>query len=203
MTMEIARKIAIANPYALRDLIRILLRPLQSEHLLSVAEWPDYQAAGQIEGNYFFFPDQLFGNSDYWLRDAPSIELNLACDPVLPTPWDRSRYVNALASIGTGKSLGSLRQDSNHIVSLWLPWGIGFVGGGNHFILSGILSGEKTLIVAHEVFDFSPILNLVECDGAVYRRRQDGKVLAEVVDYRRAAVFEIGRLMIQHQVSLL
>lgn len=204
MTMEIAHEIANKNPHALLDLIRALLRPLQSEHILAVAERKDHQAPSPIEGYSFFFSNlQIFSGSDHLIRNAPKFELNLACDPIFPTPWKRNDYVNALSLIGTGKALGSWRQDTNHIVSLWLPWGIGFVLGGNHSISSGILSGEKSLITAHEVIDFSPVLNLVECDGAYYRLKENGKALAEVTDHRRAAVFEIGRLMMQNKVIFL
>lgn len=201
-TMEIAHEIALTNPDALRDLVRALLRPLQSERILAVAECGDHQAPSEIDGySFFFFDMQLFSGSEHLLRNAPKYVLNLSCDPIFPTPWKRNGFVNALANIGIGKVRGAWVQDSNHVVSLWLPWGIGFVCGGNHSISSGILSGENIPIVTKEVFDFSPVLDLVECDGATYRNKQTGEVLAEVTDHRRAAVFEIGRLMIQYQVT--
>lgn len=202
MVMEVARKISLSNPDALRNLIFALLRPLQSEHLLAVAECQDHQAPDAINGSSFFFTNHsLFSHSDHWIQDYPIVELNLACTPIFPTPWDRDRYARALALIGHGKPLGDWRQEPNHVVSLWLPWGIGFVSGGNHSISSGILGGEMVSIVPHEVFDFSPVLNLVESDGATYRSKQYGEVLAEVTDHRIAAVFEIGRLIIQHRVD--
>lgn len=202
-TMDVANKIALENPHALRDLVRALIRPLQSERILAVAERGDHEAPVEIDGSSFFFSDMdLFSHTKHYLRDAPKHELNLACDPILPTPWRRAGFVNALANIGTGKKCGSWEQEPNHVVSLWLPWGIGFVGGGNHSISSGILSGENIPIVAKEVYDFSPVLDHVECDGATYRNKQTGEVLAEVTDHRRAAVFEIGRLMVQHQVTV-
>lgn len=199
LALDMANEIALTNPLGLRDIIRALLRPLQSEHILAVAERVQHQAPSEIESSSFFFSNpQIFSYEKHWIRDAPKIELNLACDPILPTPWERGRYANALASIGPGKALGEWRQDPNHSVSLWLPWGIGFVNGGNHSISSGILAGEKSLVVASEVFDFSPVLNLVECDGIHYRLKSTREVLAEVSDHRRAAVFEIGRLLVKY-----
>lgn len=202
-TMEVANKIALENPHALRDLVRALIRPLQYEHILAVAERGDHEAPVAIDGSSFFFSDMnIFSGSKHLLRNAPKYEINLSCDPILPTPWRRDGFVNALANIGIGKKCGSWEQEPNHVVSLWLPWGIGFVGGGNHSISSGILSGENIPFVANEVLDFSPVLDLVECDGAAYRNKQTGEVIAEVTDHRRAAVFEIGRLMVQHQVTV-
>ena len=46
-----------------------------------------------------------------------------------------------------------------------------------------------------DVFDYSPALEAVVCDGQRYRRAEDGGVVEEVLDQRRAAVFEIGRMM--------
>lgn len=200
-TMDIANKIALQNPDALRDLVRALLRPLQSEHILSVAERGDHEALGEIDGYSFFFDSmKIFDGSKYLLRDAPKYQINLARDPVLPTNWRRDGFVNALANIGTGKKCGTWTQSSNHSISLWLPWEIGFVLGGNHSISSGILSGENIQVVAREVIDFGPVLDQIECDGANYKDKQTGKVLAEVSDSRRAAVFEIGRLMKKHKL---
>lgn len=199
--MDIANDIVLVNPVALKDLVRALLRPLQSELIVAVAEYGNYQAPKEIEGASFFFPDRkIFSYSKHFCRDAPKIELNLAYDPILPTPWRRDRFVKALATIGSGKVQGGWKQSSNHVVSLLLPWGIGFVGGGNHSISSGILSGENIPIIAAEVYDFGSVLDIIECDGVTYRNRHTKMAIAEVNDYRKAAVFEIGRLMLQHQV---
>jgi len=201
--MVIANNIARSNPQALSDLIRALLRPLQSEHILAVAERDDHQAPDQIDGNSFFFSNnEIFSQSKYFQQSAPKVALNLASDPILPTPWRRDGFVNALATIGIGKKCGAWIQEPNHVFLLWLPWGIGFVGGGNHSISSGILSGKNIPIIINEVYDFSPVLDLVKCDGATYSDKLTGVMLAEVTDQRRAAVFEIGRLMLQHQVKV-
>lgn len=203
LTMQIANKIALENPQALHDFVRALIRPLQSEHMLAVAERGDHEAPEPISGNSFFFTDMdLFSHSRHYLPNAAKHTLNLARDPILPTPWRRDGFVNALANIGSGKTCGKWEQESNHVVHLWLPWGIGFVTGGNHSIASGILSGEDISIDAKDIYDFSPILDIVECDGRFYKNKETGEVLARVTDYRRAAVFEIGRLIVHHQVKI-
>ncbi|MCY1168782.1 hypothetical protein D9M73_87870 [compost metagenome] len=192
--MGIAKSIAKKSPGALRELVRALLLPLQAEHMVAVAEQVQHDAPAEIRYWDFFF--RIENSSDYYLRSTPREVLTLGRDVLLPTVWNRSRYFNALALIGTGKSLGPWSQDEdNHSVSLLLPWRIGFVNGGNHSITAGILMSEGE-VVASEVFDMTALLQRVRCDGKTYREIDTNRVLGEVTDARRAAVFEIGRLML-------
>lgn len=193
--MSMANEIAAQSPQGLRELVRALLRPLQAEHMLAVAELKPHASPNAIKDFDFFFPlNQIAQSTDFYLRDKPEMWVDLAKDIVLPTPWERTRYSSALATVGSGKSQGTWRQDSNHCIALWLPWCIGFVGGGNHSITAGILMGEGKLM-ATDVFDLTPIFNRVRCDGKIYREIGTDRNLGKVHDPRRAAVFEIGRLM--------
>lgn len=193
--MSMAKTIADTNPDGLLPLVRALLRPLQAEHMIAVAERGDHQAPGEIRYLDFFFNLNAIAESlEFYQRNKPVVRIDLARDIVLPTPWMRSRYANTLANIGTGKSSGPWRADSNHGISVWLPWRIGFVSGGNHSISAGILVGEGE-VIATEVFDLTPIFDRVICDGRSYRETATGRILGTVEDPRRAAVFEIGRLM--------
>lgn len=193
--MRVATDVADREPTALFDLIAALLRPLQSEHLIAVAEREQHAAPGSLEAELFFFDIRPYVSvSDSWIQPTPSLEIRLATDPVLPTAWERRRFVSAVVDIGEGRPCGPWRQDPNHRVSVWLPWSIAFVLGGNHSISAGILRGEG-VVTATEVFDIGHIFDLVECDGHSYRRRDTGKVVSPVHDHRRAAVYEIGRLI--------
>lgn len=195
--MTMARDIAAISPQGLRELVRALLRPLQAENMIAVAEGLQYHVPGKLSYLDFFFPLKEIANStEFYLRDKPQIRIELARDIVLSTPWKRPDYSNALATIGSNKSQGAWCQDySNHFISLVLPWRIGFVTGGNHSITAGILMGEGE-VFACEVFDMSPVLQRVRCDGKTYREISTDRVLGDVLDPRRAAVFEIGRLMV-------
>jgi hypothetical protein len=193
--MQSAKDISERQPDALFDLIAALLRPLQSEHLIAVAECEQHMAPGSIQGASFFFDITRFISvSKCWIQPTPPLTVRLASDPVLPTAWERGRFVSAITNIGGGRPHGAWTQDPNHQVSVWLPWNIAFVGGGNHSITAGILRGEG-IITATEVIDASPIFDLVECDGRTFRLKDTGKVIATTEDHRRAAVFEIGRLI--------
>ena len=113
-------------------------------------------------------------------------------------PWNRQRIANALAGIGAGKNRGEWTRDfSNHHLTLWLPWGIAFVSGGNHSLTAGIVGGEGELI-PDRVYDMSALLRMIRCDGHHFRDVKTGRVVAHVQDPRVGAVFEIGRLMQAH-----
>ncbi|WP_186142023.1 DUF6710 family protein [Burkholderia gladioli] len=207
--METARAIAETNPRGLKDLVRAVLLPYQDDYLLAVAE-------EGTDARPNFTPELLFGrelvtrmlfeNGGMRCVSLPreNFRLELAKDPVFPWPWKHDRYVSALALIGESKidrddpwrrrSAGAWREDDNHSVTLWLPWGIGFVYGGNHSIAAGILAGEGTLSPRY-VYDMSYVFSEFYTDGTFYRERQTDRVVSLVASQRAAALFEMGRLM--------
>jgi hypothetical protein len=208
--LETAEAIAALNPHGLADLVSAILRPLQSEHLLAVAEY-GMRGRDSISSSSFFGPAigrrlvTADGMEFRGPKRAPSdYPLSLARDPVLPWPWNHDRFVTAVATIGAAKELtsqsplrrwqGAWRQDDNHGVELWLPWRIGFVTRGNHSITAGILAGEGHL-VPNTVYDMGFLLDEVRCDGRFYRCMHSREALAPMRDPRIGAVFEIGRLL--------
>lgn len=201
--MQFASKVADSNPDALRNLVRLYLRPLQSEMLLDVACKGNATGVVSIDTRCFFWEEQLqhFSMLNRTRRRQIQVELQLNRDIVLPWPWHPDRLVRSLSSLGRNRAWGRWKQDkTNHHVEVWLPWGVAFVGGGNHSIAAGIIEGEGK-IVPTEVHDMSAIFKLVECDGTYYIDKRDGRRLAFVNDARTAAVFEIGRLMRKLKVS--
>ncbi|WP_059405264.1 DUF6710 family protein [Pseudomonas sp. RIT-PI-q] len=209
--LKTATLIAETNPRGLVDLVRAILRPLQSECLLGVAE-RGQDAMSTIEPGKFFgeaIRDRMFTPDGMSLRgtrlEGKAFSVKLSRDAVLPWAWDVGRYVNALATIGSSKAVdngnpwsqvdqGPWCQDENHQIELWLPWGIGFVNGGNHSITAGILGGEGE-VTPDYVFDMSFLFDDLRCDGRYYLENVTGERVEPVKDVRRAAVFEIGRMM--------
>jgi hypothetical protein len=194
--MELAKQIAGSNPKALLDLIKVLLRPLQASLMVRVIERPQTATNDVQQWNFFMGAKYaaFFSDKESQSLRADKLKVRLASDVILPWPWDRERTVLALANIGTGKTLGPWREDANHFVTLWLPWEIAFVHGGNHSITAGIIEGEGE-ITPRYVYDMSSVLDCVECDGRFYRWRENGKRITKVGEARIAAVFEIGRLI--------
>ncbi|MFZ6689305.1 DUF6710 family protein [Undibacterium sp. SXout11W] len=195
--MEFASDLANENPKALADLVRMYLRPLQAEMIIDAVTKGQIKDVPSIDQRDFFWDRQhrLFDQLRRTIRHTKKIEIRLNRDVILPWPWERKRLLQALATIGTGKTQGRWKQDDmNHLVHVWLPWGIPFVGGGNHSIAAGIIAGEGK-IVPTEIHDMSGIFKLVECDGMNFLDKKDGSIIAPVSDARVAAIFEIGRLM--------
>ena len=179
---------------ALLDLIRAIMRPVQSDFLLAVAE-EGTDARPTMAPQEFFFEGLIQVQSYEKMKegelDGADYPLSLASDMVLPWPWSLPRYIDNVSRIGVHKGKPWKQDKSNHYVDLWLPWRIGFVRGGNHSITAGILAGEGTLIPEH-VYDMSWLFELVRTDGNHWFI---GDQKVEVVkSCRSAAVFEIGRL---------
>lgn len=184
---------------ALPDLIRAIVRPVQSDFLLAVAE-EGTDARPDMTPQEFFFEGLTrvlsYEKSKEGEMDGADYPLSLASDMVLPWPWSLPRYINNVSCIGTHKGKPWKQDKINHYVELWLPWRIGLVRGGNHSITAGILAGEGTLILIPEhVFDMSWLFELVRTDGNHWFV---GSQKVEVVKSgRSAAVFEIGRLLVE------
>jgi hypothetical protein len=195
--VEMAKEIAAVDPRGLHAFVVSILRPLQSEQILGAAERSQHSAPASIVDWTFFMGEadsNTFSFSQLAAKDPESFEVDLARDLVLPTMWHRQSVASAFGAIGTGLKCGSWRQDSNHQVSLWLPWRIAFVLNGNHSIAAGIVRAEGKLRPS-SVYDLTPQLRAIRCKGNNYIRVSDGHPVAQVLDQRTAAVWEIGRLM--------
>jgi len=185
---------ALLPAAARHNLLRALVRPIQSDYLLAVAA-EGQDARPVLDGRQFFF-QSLF---DYISFEQLSLQklmpenypLSLAADMVLPWPWSMNSYRNSL-SIGDRQGKPWRFDNSNHVVELWLPWRIGFVKGGNHSLGVGILAGEGTLL-PERVFDMQDLLSRVSTDGVCWYA--DERQIEKVRDWRTAALFELGRLI--------
>lgn len=200
--LDLAREIAAENPRGLLDVVRLYMRPLQTDHLLSCAQRSLHGARSEIAPHTLFMRGARMELTDHWRYpqvDAGRFLVNLSIDPVLPCPWHRDRYVSTLSTIGVGKQSGQWEQDPNHSVAVLLPWGIACVFGGNHSIAAGIVAGEGE-VKPIEAWDMGEILEKVHCDGLHYIETATGKPVCEMHDPKMGAVFEIGRLMVKHQI---
>ncbi|MDK4219029.1 DUF6710 family protein [Pantoea agglomerans] len=187
--------LAASLPSAARyNLLRALIRPIQSDYLLAVAaEGQDARPA--MNENHFFFQSLFdyisFEQLSHQKLMTEEYPLSLAADMVLPWPWSMNSYKGSL-SIGSWQGNPWRYDNCNHHVELWLPWRIGFVKGGNHSLAAGILAGEGTLL-PDRVFDMHDLLRRVSTDGTSWFA--DGREIDRVRDWRTAAFYELGRLV--------
>lgn len=111
------------NHEGLKDLIKLVLRPIQSKHLLDAYIKDDHQSIGKlsvrrcfgfnsalkVEINNKLYCDRTF---DEWLWSEECFlkgeehypTLSLGSDITFPAPWEPSRIINNLGKIGTGSA---------------------------------------------------------------------------------------------------
>ena len=205
--LSIADDIAKQNPEALRDFVRLLGRKLQSDYMCRAVSWLDEHKVPNLEPKLVWFdefsPLNPDGHCVYDLKKKTTATrtLNLASDIVLPWPWNLSRVVSSISCIGNGRPCGVWEQDTlNHQVEYWLPFGIGWVHGGNHSIMSGIVQGEGRL-TTDRVYDLSTLFAHVRFDGNAFIRVHDGSIIQKTTEFEFAAIFEVGRLMHERGIS--
>ncbi|ETI58058.1 DUF6710 family protein [Marinomonas profundimaris] len=199
------------NLDGLKDLIKLCLRPIQSNHLLSAYIEDDHKATSSLswmESLGFSFTSisiqlndgttitKSFSDwcwSEYCLIDNEQAipSLSLTTDIVLPTPWEPNRIIRNLGSIGKNRKQGEFLQDPNHIVIYQYPLMIGWVGGGNHSIMQGILTGGY--IKPNELHDISILLDAVSYNGKNWIENNNGKVIGQPLYEEFGYCWEIAK----------
>jgi hypothetical protein len=198
--IDFAKKVHFENPNEIDNLIRLLGKKVQYEFLTYILRHEnDYQMGEIAPKTMWFNPFQKLGNSDQSLRDlAVTInekrEVSLANDLVLTNPWNRKRMLDACIHHGKHQSRGSWKQNSNHFAELWLPMKIAWVGNGNHSIAAGIIQRDG-LLSPEEIYDISPVYDLVVCDGDQFIDIERDTPISTVKDVEFCAIYEIGRLL--------
>lgn len=205
------------DEHSIFDLIRILGRGIQSDYMRYVLYYDcegGHHGVPQLEWSSVGFnhTTKFLGDNDelisfYNLKREVSYnkKLDLSRDLILPWPWNRTRLFNTITGIGKGREWGDWVQDyKNHYVELWLPIGIAWVGGGNHSITIGIIQGGE--IKPEYCYDISEMYKHIICDGRYYRRTKTNwlikdEIIGPVTNVEIAAIFEIGRLLVQNGIS--
>ncbi|HGT5637947.1 DUF6710 family protein [Escherichia coli] len=101
--LSVAEKLPVK---ALPDLIRAIVRPVQSDFLLAVAE-EGTDARSDMTPQEFFFKGltqiQSYEKMKECEMNGADYPLSLASDIVLPWPWSLPRYIDNVSRIGTHK----------------------------------------------------------------------------------------------------
>ena len=185
---------------ALYDLIKIVMKPIQAEHIRNAYLTHENNAIKQID----FYKD-FFGSSDVaydiianCTKDfytTSKYSLKLASDIILPTGWHRTSLVCNLGSIGKENRIcGEFKQGINHDVTLVLPMQIGFVYGGNHSIIQGVLSGNGE-IYPNTIVDLSNKLNEVYFNGTHWIHTTSEQVIGKPRYPEFGWIWEISKLL--------
>lgn len=203
----------LGNRSPLLDVVRVLGRSIQAHYLTLPLYYykekvPSQMNKREIQEN-LLFPLNLNVTSimrgetfcEIIVKDKQfDGEICLGKDVVLPWPWNREKYIGTISKVGEGKQSGNWQQDINHSLELWLPVGVSWVCGGNHSIASGIIQGFGK-VKPDYVCDIGRVYDYIKCDGQNYIRTEDGSILAPVRSLEFAAIFEIGRMMKDNNIS--
>jgi len=143
------------------------------------------------ENTDFTNDDGKIGFDD--LKDNGKLDIEesirLGEDPVIAWPWNPNRLTKAMCDI-----TNDWIQDSNHRITLWLPYGITFVESGNHSITIGYLRTVGK-IKTNSVYNVGDIHTYVYTDGVHYFRKEDDSMCGEVTNFYLAVIFAIGGLI--------
>ena len=197
------------DPEYLLRIVKTLGRPYQSELIRKLFLTESESLGGvkvepKFEDLWFDYrkvPEPFFSQIRNTLRDVETdrIDFDLSTDLVLPWPWKQHRLDRALSGIGPDRRWGPWEYDhGNHAILAIMPLHIGFVVGGNHSIATGIITGRGRL-PARSCVDLTEIYSLVTCDGRYYRLKATGRRFSKVRNPVFAAIFEIGRMMVETQ----
>lgn len=200
-------EVNLKEKHPVLDIIRLLGRKTQSEMISTVLQSDEKVASSDdtLEKLLFSVTEPLIKDgrnlNDIKRKVNSERTIKLKRDLVLPLPWKQSRFVQTLTKIGFDRDWGAWTQDKiNHKVEVWLPMGIIWVHSGNHSIASGVIRGEGVIHTTN-VYDISEIYEHVYCDGGNFYRTHDNSVIAPVRNLEFAAIFEIGRMMKDKEIS--
>jgi hypothetical protein len=115
-------------------------------------------------------------------------------------PWNIGGLCNAFNNVGEKVGDKWKHDPLNHKIVLIKPLNIGYVTNGNHSTAMNIIDNEAPLFVKEEL-NLAPIYEEIYTDGEYFRRIQDNKIVDEVASVEFAAIFEIGRLILNNKLK--
>ncbi|MGF1883941.1 DUF6710 family protein [Vibrio splendidus] len=189
--IEFAKRARMTTPETLPTLIKLLSRPQQ--HCLNL------RAMEKNDSSPFTIGDFFDPTIEQYMRDKAKqisneeVIVDLAYDVIFAWPWSKSRYLENLSYLSDNNV--EWLQDYNHQVVLVMPWRVAFVECGNHSIFAGVVHG-KGQVTPQKVVDATCLLSKFKTDGVDWIDIDSSKKIGKVTNYRNAAVFEIGRLLV-------
>lgn len=145
--------------------------------------------------NYRFTKDDSTGRLINYSNRLTRTTIHPSNSLIFSFPWHLGRLCNAFENVG--EKVGSKWEVDplNHRVVHIYPLNIGYITNGNHSTVMNIINNEAPMNITEEL-DLSPVYNEIYTDGKYFRRIQDNKILDEVTSVEFAAIFEIGRLIL-------
>ncbi len=121
------------------------------------------------------------------------IELSLAKDTILTSPWSCPSLTNTFFDMEIGGKDNPFRDEKGEYeAELYLPLGITIVNRRNHRIFSGV-SSRNGKITPQAVYDLSALYNELYFDGDVWRDISTTEIVAGIGKWEMAVIFEMCR----------
>ncbi|GEM05957.1 hypothetical protein HMI01_29450 [Halolactibacillus miurensis] len=114
---------------------------------------------------------------------------------VFSFPWNKQRMIDAFKEIGEAVGNKWEHQPINHKVCLIKPLNIAVIENGYHSSSINIITNESPFKVT-SCLDLTPIYNEIFTDGVYFFDKKSSTKLAPVRSVEMAAIFEIGRIIL-------
>lgn len=190
------------HPGRIFDYIYTLGKPTQFQRIVDCID-------GSIKNNNDSGIDQLFMNISpiesrnlYELLSYKTLQediqlINPSKYLIFSYPWNQERLFSAFMEVGNEVGNPWEHQDLNHRLTMIDPIKIGVIDNGNHSATMNIISNEAQF-KATQYVDLEPWFSKIYSDGVHFKSIADHKVIGRVTSLEMAAIFEIGRLLIQN-----
>lgn len=125
------------------------------------------------------------------------MEISPSSHLVFTYPWDQKRLLDAFLNVGEAVDNKWKHDPLNHIVTLIDPLNIAMIANGNHSAAMNIISNESLFRVKY-ILDLFPVYQEIYTDGIDFKYRSNDTLIEKVSSVEMAAIFEVGRLIQQH-----
>lgn len=189
-------------------LVKILADKINCEQSLHVIQNPPAQSPIDIESLFMQKWDAKGAEQIQFYAKPVKIEkdlrISLSENAIIASTWSSDRISRRIKDAGTDKK--PWEEDlGNHSVSLFLPIGLVISNNGNHSIFSGTVRRTGNLVIRpksnHEVYDISHLYDIIRFDGTHYIDIKTKKNIGKASNFEFGCIFEIGRLMVERNIS--
>ena len=131
------------------------------------------------------------------------IAIDISMHPTISCPWNKTRLMNAFGSIGVSVDNPYIFDKNNHFSGeLYAPLNLTKIHNGYHSSACGIY--DTNAIYYPEYFcDFYDFYDEIYFDGMSFRHKACRSVIETPEPKSLGTIYEIGRLLYEHNLSLL
>lgn len=206
--LSVANKLLESNaPSRLYDLIYSMGKPYQLEVINSCIKGKSLSTDKSKDIEHLFFEnnckyyrfikeDETGRNFINYSSCSKEYKIHPSESLIFTFPWEEKRLIDAFINIGEKVGDKWKHDPLNHRVTHILPLNIGYVTNGYHSSAMNIISNESPMIITEEL-NLAPIYKEIYTDGQYFRRKLDDTIIDRVASVEFAAIFEIGRLLIE------